>query len=354
MNNFIMKFNHSPISEQLSTLIVDRIGKTTKFAKENTEQFDEAISRKFHELFDLKEGQKLDYYKFKQHEYEMYAIINETLRVTVPEGLRLNEFLSNMAEIRDISAGDSVQFDIPDKSIKYVSRFSGHHWDTDRQRNNGKRSFTPNMDWYYVRLYEDFQRVLQGNASVEEMFINIGKAITKHMNDQIVLAWNTTSDYLPTEFKKGGTFITDTMLGLIELVSAYAETPDVTLVGTQRSLRLMNAETDGSPSLWMSNNMKDQMNSNGFITTWNGYRTVVLPQVLIPGTYNFALSDRTIRVIPNTGDGYKPIKVLLEGDYRILNLEPTQNIAQQYDFQTQYKMGAGVAFNTLYGEYVVA
>jgi|GEM_PF-5038182 len=339
--------------KDLSNLIIDRLNndKIVKFSTEEAVKVaDKSILGNLRKLFDLKENERLTYNKLKQHEWELFTIISEVLSVRVPLGIQRNAFLDDMAEFRNLAAGELTEFVFPDTGVLCVSRFSGNHWNVDRQRFKGKRKVNITPAWFYVAVYEDLERVLANVITIEEMFEKIQQAIERDVYARIFTAWNYAGGYLPDQFTESGSFDRDAMLGLVERVQ-IATGKDVQIVGTRQGLSQMFSTVGGDPNGWMSNNMKDEMNQLGKITMWNGIATYAIPQAFIPGTWDFAINPNMLRVI--TGD-FKPIKIVHEGDYRIRNQEYHETESQEYFFQTQFRMGVGVLFSDMYGEYMIS
>jgi len=251
------------------------------------------------------------------------------------------------AEIKSGPDGDQNEFVVDDASHLVVARFSGNHWNTDRQKLLGKRTFSIPTEWYSVRIYEEIDRILKGINSVADMFAKIQEALERDINDRVYIAFNGANLYLPDQFKETGAFDKEAMLGLVDRVQT-ATGKNVKVVGTRQGLSMLDSSLGSD---WVSENMKNERNQTGITRFWEGLQTVLLPQAFVKGTYDFAINPKVIRVIP---DGFKPIKVWYEGDNRIRNLDYTDTIDQTVDIETQTKMGVGVVMPDLFGEYLIA
>jgi hypothetical protein len=316
----------------------------SKIAPDKAKYAEDAVNEYVDKMFGG--AKKLTYNLWKTHENHIFAIMSEVMNVTIPNHIKQDEFIKEYAEFKSVPEGDSNEFVIPDATKLVVSRFSGGHWNIDRQKFQGKKVVSIPTQWYGVRMYEEWDRVIRGYSTVGEMFNKISESVADQISQNIYVAFNNTGSYLPGDFKVTGAFDKDLLLELADRVMAQTG-KRAKIVGTRPGLSLIS---DGIGDGWVSQRMADERNATGVTRFWEGIPTVVLPQALISGTYDFRIDPKVVRVVP---DGYKPIKVLYEGDPRIRSLEPKDNEDQTYEVQTQIKVGVAVVMPELFGEYTI-
>lgn len=332
-------------SSALSNLMVDIVtNKTAVFAKDKAVFAEQAVKEKLVEILGT---EKLTYNAWEEHRRKVFTIISEVLNITAPNAMRTNPFFMEMAELKNGADGDQNEFVVKDMSHLVVSKFSGNHWNTDRQKLIGNRAFSVPAEWFSIRVYEEIDRILKGVTTVAEMFGKIQEGLTLDVNDRVYTSFGSANIYLPEDFKESGAFVKDSMLKLIDNVQT-ATGSNVKIIGTRQGLSAMDA---GLGSEWVSESMKNERNTNGVTRFWEGVRTVMLPQSFIKGTYEQAINPKILRVIP---DGFTPIKVWYEGENRIRQLTSDDSLDQTEDIETQVKMGIGVVMPDLFAEYTIA
>ena len=238
------------------------------------------------------------------------------------------------------------EFIVEDNSVLVASRFAGNHWDTDRKKLHGKRSFSVDTEWFYVHVYDDLERFLKGIITLPEMVAKMQKAMQNSIDDRIFTAFNGAGTYLPAAFQVSGTYDRIKMTELIQKVQ-YASQKNVVLAGTKTAL---SAIADGINSDWISASQKEELATTGSVlkNTGLGVVGIEIPQTFVRGTYDFKVDNKSIYVLP---DNEKFIKVYFEGDTRARELGSTDKHDQNIDTQIQTKVGVGCVFSNVFGKY---
>lgn len=323
------------------TLCVDACrGKVGQYSAENERYTDEAVRGKFCEILG---EDKLTYKNWRRHKIEIFEIIEEVLNINLPDAWGSSPFYNEMVETRNYLLGQKNEFVVEDNSTLIVSKFSGNHWNTDRQKLIGKKIFSLDTEWAYIRVYDELERFLKGVVTVAEMFSKLQESLQKDIDSRIFSAFTGANIYLPGKFVETGSISADTMTNLAQLVQTASGKP-VRIVGTQVGLAKLNGvvKTD-----WISEKMKDERHTTGRIGVWEGFQTVEIPQCFEQGTYDFRIPDTTLFVMPA---GIKPIKLYFEGDTRSREFGHSDTMDQTIDYQIQTKLGVGVVFDDLFGQ----
>lgn len=333
--------------KDIATLMNDGItGRVEVFAGKDAAKYtDEAIRQAF---FSILGEDKLTYQGWRAHKNEIFTIMEEVLNTNLPNAWAESPFYNTFVDVRNLALGDRNEFIVEDQSVIIAPSFSGNHWDTDRKKLPGKKSFKVDTEWIYVHLYDDLERFLKGIVTLPEMLAKMQQALNRAVDDRVSAAFTAASTYLPAEFIENGVYDKKTMSQLIERVEVATGRP-VVLAGTKTALS--NIQT-GENSAWVAESAKQELATTGMVLnlTGLGVKAVQIPQSFIRGTFTFKVPNDKIFVLP---DGDKFIKVVYEGDTRARELGYKDTHDETVDAQIQTKLGVACVFNSLHGEYTI-
>lgn len=336
-------------TENLVRLSVDaRRGRVANFAADCVNYIDEAARAEFNKLLDYSENDNatVRYRKFAENFKKAFAVIEDTLNATVPDSWEMSEFYRELVEHKNALLGQKNEFTVADESTLVVSRFSGNHWNIDRQKLPAGKTFSVETEWFAVKVYDELERFLKGVITLVQMYDTIQRSIQKDIDARIYSAFNGAGTYLPTQFQETGSFDEDKLISLADRVNTAAGR-DVLLAGSKSALAKIHK---GMSTAYISDDMRNDINTTGFLRLWNGLRAVVIPQSFKRGTFDFRNPDDMIYVLP---ESYKPIKLYFEGDTRSDYLNEHQNNDQTVSYQLQTKLGVGVVFDSVFGTYKI-
>ena len=310
---------------------------------ETAKYTDEAVREAF---FNILGEDKLSWRSWRNHKNEIFTIMEDVLNTNLPLAWENSTFYNQFVETKNGALGDKNEFIVEDNSVLVASRFAGNHWDTDRKKLHGKRSFSVDTEWFYVHVYDDLERFLKGIITLPEMVAKMQKAMQNSIDDRIFTAFNGAGTYLPAAFQVSGTYDRIKMTELIQKVQ-YASQKNVVLAGTKTAL---SAIADGINSDWISASQKEELATTGSVlkNTGLGVVGIEIPQTFVRGTYDFKVDNKSIYVLP---DNEKFIKVYCEGDTRARELGSTDTHDQTIDTQIQTKVGVGCVFSNVFGKY---
>lgn len=310
---------------------------------ETAKYTDEAVREAF---FNILGEDKLSWRSWRNHKNEIFTIMEDVLNTNLPLAWENSTFYNQFVETKNGALSDKNEFIVEDNSVLVASRFAGNHWDTDRKKLHGKRSFSVDTEWFYVHVYDDLERFLKGIITLPEMVAKMQKAMQNSIDDRIFTAFNGAGTYLPAAFQVSGTYDRIKMTELIQKVQ-YASQKNVVLAGTKTAL---SAIADGINSDWISASQKEELATTGSVlkNTGLGVVGIEIPQTFVRGTYDFKVDNKSIYVLP---DNEKFIKVYFEGDTRARELGSTDTHDQTIDTQIQTKVGVGCVFSNVFGKY---
>lgn len=335
------------VSDQTARLILDlKNNRFQSFAKAEPMKGNEIVRQRFKELQpQVSPGGKIRHRDMQNALQKTYEILEEVIDVTVNDAWASNDFFKEVAEFRNVFLGDSPTFVINDPSWVVVNHFSGNTWNTERQKYGKKGSVTIPTSWFFAHVYDDYERFLTGAVTIEELVTSLTNAFTRHVDTMITNAFMDAGTGLPSEFLHSGTLTTDDMLDLIQMVSIYSQQP-VSIYGTSVALSRLNALAE----VKYSDEMANELYTTGRLGYWMGNRIVQIPQSFVPNTYQYAMPNDVLYVIPS---GIAPIKVVDEGETRALQLGFEETIDQTIDYQMQRKLGVGVVIGSIFGKYTI-
>ena len=270
------------------------------------------------------------------------------MRVNLPKAWDNSPFYDQFVEVKNGALGDKNEYVIDQAGVLVASRFSGNHWDTERQKIQGKRGFSVPTEWIYVRVYDDFERFLNGNITLPDFMARMQSAMQRDIDERIFMTFNGIGTYLPEAFKETGAYVRETMLDIIQRVQIASQS-DVILAGTKTALANI---AEGIDANWISHDQKEEMATKGALLNLTGLGVVALeiPQVMRHASYDFKVDNKSIFVIPANE---RPIKFFYEGDVRARDLTEQATNDQTIDSQVQVKVGQAVIMSSLFGKYTI-
>lgn len=332
---------------ELTTLMNDSLSnKVAVFANEDAAKYtDQAIREAF---FEILGDDKLTWQGWRNHKNEIFTVIENVLTTNLPKGWENSPFYDQFVEVKNGALGDTNEYVIDQDGILVASRFSGNHWDVDRQKLQGKRSFSVPTEWIYIHVYDELERFLNGTTTLPEMMTKLQNGFQNEIDARIYTSFNGIGTYLPEAFKETGAYVRETMMDLIHRVQIASQS-NVILAGTRTALA---AIAEGIDSKWISNAQQEEMATKGALLnlTGLGVTAMEIPQVFVRGTYDFKIDNTSIYVLPNNT---RPIKLFYEGNTRALDYNENQTHDQTVGTIAETKLGTAVIMPSLFGKYTV-
>lgn len=295
-------------------------------------QVDEVLRKSFLERLGVEEIKNFNTYR--QHKYDIFAIISEVLSPIIND--RLDTTMGNFAEVRNVGWGDTTEFEIPNPELFEVAVIADGTGNLRRQRiDNGK--MTVAMETMGIRIYDEFYRFLAGRINWVQLVDKVAQSYEKHLATLAYKAIYDSYNSLETTFKYTGTFNEDEVLRVLSAVEAVYGA--AVLVGTKPALAKLKPEYVGDGS-------KDGYNALGYLSIFRGYETVSLTNSFNPGSDEFALSNNDLLVLPAADS--KIVKIVHEGDVIVHDVQNMQGDQSLEHYFTK-KAGVGVAKAQKYG-----
>ena len=311
-----------------------------------------AIRKYFETELGIPEGckdMKIIKEQLRRNKVRFFEIIEETVENLLVSGWRDNEFFDRFVEFRNLAMGEQNLFYVPDESILTVSEFSGDHNELIRQKLGAGREYTVKTRAYGIKIYDEYVRFQMGIIDWAGFTNKMYEAIDKKINDDIYGAFLTLDQIVPSGFGKTGALTKANVLDLAEAVSIANGGEDVVICGTRATISKLMGLTDSG---WISNQMKEQRNTTGVVTYFEGIETMVVSNVFEKGTTTKKYNDDVLYFLPMSD--VKPIKFVYEGDMEYT--EDTDRLTrrdQTIEAMIQFRAGMATVFGRYFGTYKI-
>lgn len=291
------------------------------------------------EKFDKKAFRKA----FRENKNKVYAIIEEVADQVLSNGdFQQNSFFNQFVELKNLALGDENRFYVEGLAEAEVVEYSGSHFNIKRRRFQSGAHFELEMKNYGVRVYQYFELVMAGREDFAKFVEKITAAIDKKLAEISQSALTAAITTLPTEFKFNGSYDEADILKVLQHVQASNGVKPI-IVGTASAL----AKLQGTVIANGSTNMKDEKNSKGYMTLWNGYECLELNQGHKAGTFEFTMEEN--RLFALCGDD-KIVKMVLEGESIVREInDGTTNADSTMDYTLTFKGNAAVCYSKMIG-----
>ena len=335
-------------TRDLATLINDSLSNKVALFNENAAKYtDQAIREAF---FNILGDDRLTWQNWRAHKTECFEVMENVLNVNLPLAWENSPFYDQFVEVKNgsLEIGDANEFIVDDASVLFASRFSGNYWSVDRQKLQGRKSFSLQTEWIAIRVYDELERFLKGTVTLAEMVAKLQKAFQDEIDSRIFTSFNGIGTYLPAKFQESGSYDKDTMSDLIQRVQVASQ-KNVILAGTRSALANI---VEGVDAHRMSERQKEELATKGALLdlTGLGISAIEIPQVFVRGSYDFKVDNKSIFVLP---EGTKPVKLFFEGDTRARELGEKDNDDMTVDTTIQTKLGTGIVVSSLVGKYTI-
>ena len=217
------------------------------------------------------------------------------------------------------------------------------------------RHFSVAGEWFGIKIYSDFERVLTGAEDWAKFVAKVAEAINRYLYDALYAALKGAQANLGANWVKSGELATANKATLVKLCQdiAYATGSDVTIFGARTALSSLTGMADVN---WAPESVKQEYYANGGILgNWEGFAVAEIGQGLKRGaginsaTVEYQLDSNKLFIIP-TNVANKFIKLVNYGETQVSQVtDRDTNRDMSYEYEVLYKMGINVILNTVFG-----
>ena len=336
-------------------LLVDAARKEVK--EYSYKEANAKIVEKFREALGIQEGDRPQQVRraIRANQNVVFAIIEDVVEEMIMTGWMQNPFFMDYVETKNIALGDANDFYVEDDSILSVSKVSGNHHNMIRQRLGAGRHYAVTTEWFGLKIYTDFERVLTGAEDWASFVMKVTDAVNRYIYDAVYAALRGAKDSLGANWVKSGAVEAANKATLVKLCQdiSMATGSEVTIFGARSALSSLTGMADVN---WAPETIKEEYYRNGGVLgNWEGFKVAEIGQGLKRGAginsaaVEYMLDTDRLYIIP-TDVANKFIKVVNEGDAQIHTVtDKDTNRDGSYEYEMQFKMGISVVMNTVFG-----
>ena len=268
------------------------------------------------------------YSLYRENKNTIFALIEETIDEILPK--KVMEQYSMFAEVRTFAQGDRPVFNKKEgrrRAKQFVTRvgLAGIY----EVFKLDKSTFEVPTSAFGGAAQIGFEEFLDGKVDFAEVTEIIMEGLDEVVYEEIAKALIGGINQLPAANKVSHTGFNEAQMDkLIAISRAYGEP---TIYCTYELAAKILPVSD-----WVSNDMKNERNAQGYISQYKGNRIVILPQSFTDETNATKVIDPSYAWIIPTGGNDKPVKIAFEGQTIV---DEYTNYDRSREIQVYKKLG---------------
>ena len=268
------------------------------------------------------------YSLYRENKNTIFALIEETIDEILPK--KVMEQYSMFAEVRTFAQGDRPVFNKKEgrrRAKQFVTRvgLAGIY----EVFKLDKSSFEVPTSAFGGAAQIGFEEFLDGKVDFSEVTEIIMEGLDEVVYEEIAKALIGGIKQLPTANQVSHTGFDEAKMDkLIAIARAYGEPA---IYCTYELAAKILPVSD-----WVSNDMKNERNAQGYISQYKGNRIVILPQSFTDETNATKVIDPSYAWIIPTGGNDKPVKIAFEGQTIV---DEYTNYDRSREIQVYKKLG---------------
>ena len=264
-------------------LLVDAARKEVK--EYSYKEANAKIVEKFRSALGIQEGDRPQQVRraIRANQNVVFTIIEEVVEEMIITGWMNNPFFMDYVETKNLALGDANDFYVEDDSILSVSKISGNHHNMIRQRLGAGRHFAVTTEWFGLKIYTDFERVLTGAEDWASFVMKVTEAVNRYIYDAVYAALRGAKDSLGANWVKSGAIEVANKATLVKLCQdiSMATGSEVTIFGARSALSSLTGMADVN---WAPETVKEEYYRNGGVLgNWEGFKVAEIGQGLKRG-----------------------------------------------------------------------
>lgn len=268
------------------------------------------------------------YSLYRENKNTIFALIEETIDEILPK--KVMEQYSMFAEVRTFAQGDRPVFNKKEgrrRAKQFVTRvgLAGIY----EVFKLDKSSFEVPTSAFGGAAQIGFEEFLDGKVDFAEVTEIIMEGLDEVVYEEIAKALIGGINQLPAANKQSHTGFDEAKMDkLIAVARAYGEPA---IYCTYELAAKILPVSD-----WVSSEMKNERNAQGYISQYKGNRIVILPQSFTDETNATKVIDPSYAWIIPTGGNDKPVKIAFEGQTIV---DEYTNYDRSREIQVYKKLG---------------
>lgn len=313
-------------------------GSLANYSKEDANQ---KLREALNKLTGSEDG-KFEPKKFRRNKLDVFEIIEEVIDARLEVDVR--EKFKDFVDYRSVAFGDKLEFHPESDELFEVSKIAGGTNNLRAQRIEQGESYQIDTDWYGVLIYEELERFLAGRVDWVGLIEKVERSFEQRITADIFTAVKGAYNGLTAPYKVTGVWDVDDFNELVEHVRA-ATGMNPMVIGTRVAVQK-------AVPAYISDDMKNQRNSDGFFKEVDGITFGIIGQGHKPGTTEFAIDNNFLLVLPNGNE--KIVKFVMEGEALVKEVTDQANADDGQNYTLRKKFGVGVEKSAKYGVYIFA
>ena len=279
---------------------------------------------------------------YEENKRTLFSLIEQTMDDVVPN--RLINAYGSFAEIKTFAQGDKPVFKRrtgTTRAKQFITRvgLAGVY----EVFKLGSESFEIGTSAIGGAAQIGFEEFLDGKVNFAELTQIIMDGMEELIYREIAQALMASINQLPAANRVAVAGFDEASLDyLVNTASAYG-TPTIYCT---REFAVKIVPEDG----WISDNMRDERWSNGYLANYKGIRVVILPQTLEDESNTRKVIDPGYCWVIPTGANTRPVKVAFEGTTHVRERNDKDDWSR--DIQVYRKVGVGVMMTNNIFSYV--
>ena len=279
---------------------------------------------------------------YEENKRTLFSLIEQTMDDVVPN--RLINAYGSFAEIKTFAQGDKPVFKRRTgitRAKQFITRvgLAGVY----EVFKLGSESFEVGTSAIGGAAQIGFEEFLDGKVNFAELTQIIMDGMEELIYREIAQALMASINQLPAANRVAVAGFDEASLDyLVNTASAYG-TPTIYCT---REFAVKIVPEDG----WISDNMRDERWSNGYLANYKGIRVVILPQTLEDESNTKKVIDPGYCWVIPTGANTRPVKVAFEGTTHVRERNDKDDWSR--DIQVYRKVGVGVMMTNNIFSYV--
>ena len=207
----------------------------------------------------------------RRNQVQIYEILEEVIPDLLISGWNDNPFFREYVDVRNLALGDKNEFYVEDNSVLTVAKVSGGHHDLIRQRLGAGKTYTVSTEWYGLKIYAEYERLVTGVEDWSAFVSKIVDAFNRYINQALYESLISAGSTLGAQWYKSSALSESTAETLRTLCMdvSMATGSEVVIMGTRTALASVTALQNVD---WASSEMKNEKYTTGRLGYWEGIR----------------------------------------------------------------------------------
>lgn len=283
----------------------------------------------------------------KDHQREIFEIIEEEIDFKINEGFAESEWFNKLVEAKNLKLGDANEFKSHVKQLFIVGDYSGDNHDITMQQLAEGETFLVKTSPKTVKIGKDIDLIILGRIDFSDWIAKIAESYIQYVQKMIYAQVTVAVNKLPSQYKDTGALSAATKQNFDDLLDrvAVANGSDVVIMATKSALKKISNLADVQ---WASDAQKQQMNNYGRLGIYEGTTLIEIPQKLDFDRTTRLMSDKQILMLPVTDDRF--IKFVDEGETEIFEVNEKAQLVDDFDtYEVSRRIGADVVLGQYFG-----